>query len=66
MYSTASLSELKKLKHKYGGMPTNNDLTGAAKALIRLRSTYNLDLRRFSEGNILGKALKYLLKHESI
>jgi len=51
-----SLSELKKLKHKYGGMPTNNDLTGAAKALIRLRSTYNLDLRRFSEGNILGMA----------
>merc|ERR1719464_582140 len=48
------LSELKKLKHKYGGMPTNNVLTGAAKALVRLRSTYNLDLRQFSNGNILG------------
>jgi len=51
-----SLSELKKLKHKYGGMPTNNDLTGAAKALIRLRSTYNIDLQKFSTGNILGLA----------
>jgi len=50
------LSELKKLKHKYGGMPTNNDLTGAAKALVRLRSTYNLDLRQFSNGDILGLA----------
>ena len=37
-------------------MPTNNDLTGAAKALVRLRSTYNLDLRQFSNGNILGLA----------
>lgn len=37
-------------------MPTNNDLTGAAKALIRLRSTYNIDLQKFSTGNILGLA----------
>ena len=55
-FYTAGLSELKKLKHKYGGMPTNNDLTGAAKALVRLRSTYNLDLRQFSNGDILGLA----------
>ncbi len=49
-----SLSELKKLKHKFGGLPNDRDLTGAAKALIRLRSTYKIDLATFSQGNILG------------
>lgn len=44
------------MKHKHGGMPTDRDLQGAAKALIRLRSTYDLDLQSFSEGNILGTA----------
>ena len=35
-------------------MPTDRDLQGAAKALIRLRSTYQIDLEKFSTGNILG------------
>ena len=61
-FTAASLSELKKLKHKHGGMPGDRDLTGAAKALIRLRSTYNIDLRQFSDGNILGLATQAQLK----
>jgi hypothetical protein len=35
-------------------MPTDRDLQGAAKALIRLRSTYRLNLTDFSHGKILG------------
>lgn len=35
-------------------MPSDRDLQGAAKALIRLRSTYKVDLHQFSQGNILG------------
>lgn len=45
---------MKKVKHRHGGMPTDRDLQGAAKALIRLRSTYKIDLDKFSRGNILG------------
>ena len=53
-YFSEALAELKKIKHRHGGMPTDRDLQGAAKALIRLRSTYQLDLEQFSTGNILG------------
>merc|ERR1712141_657336 len=34
-----TLTELNKLKHKFGGMPQDRALQAAAKALIRLRST---------------------------
>ena len=49
-----TLTELNKLKHRFGGMPHDRDLQGAAKALIRLRSTYKFDLEHFSHGNIHG------------
>lgn len=43
-------------------MPTDRDLQGAAKALIRLRSTFKMDLQQFSSGNILGLTTKAALK----
>ena len=49
-----TLTDLNKLKHRFGGMPHDRDLQGAAKALIRLRSTYKFDLEHFSHGNIHG------------
>ena len=49
-----TLTELNKLKHKFGGMPQDRALQAAAKALIRLRSTYKFDLNQFSQGNIHG------------
>ena len=35
-------------------MPQDRDLQGAAKALIKLRSTYKFELEKFSQGNIHG------------
>jgi len=49
-----TLTELNKLKHRHGGMPQDRDLQGAAKALIKLRSTYKFELEKFSQGNIHG------------
>ena len=57
-----ALADLKKIKHRHGGMPTDRDLQGAAKALIRLRSTFKMDLQQFSSGNILGLTTKAALK----
>ena len=55
-YVSDALQELKKIKHRHGGLPTDRDLQGAAKALIRLRSTYKIDLNEMATGNILGLA----------
>uniref|UniRef100_A0A4W6ER07 Prolyl 4-hydroxylase subunit alpha-1 n=1 Tax=Lates calcarifer TaxID=8187 RepID=A0A4W6ER07_LATCA len=38
--------------------PTDEDQTGAAKALLRLQDTYRLDANTISTGNLPGKGLK--------
>ena len=47
----------KRCKATDGGLvfPTDEDLNGAATALVRLQDTYNLDIQEISEGKILGK-----------
>lgn len=37
--------------------PNDEDQTGAAKALLRLQDTYNLDTDTISRGNLPGKIL---------
>lgn len=37
--------------------PTDEDQTGAAKALLRLQDTYKLDSNTISTGNLPGKSL---------
>ncbi len=56
-----TLADLKRIKHKFGGLPTDNDLQGAARALLRLEATYGLDLAEFSRGNILGHQTEAVL-----
>lgn len=38
--------------------PNDEDQTGAARALLRLQDTYNLDTDTISRGNLPGKILK--------
>ena len=38
------MSELKKVKSRYGGLPTDTDLQGAARALNRLQDIYKLNV----------------------
>lgn len=38
--------------------PNDEDQTGAAKALLRLQDTYNLDTDTLSRGNLPGKVLR--------
>lgn len=38
--------------------PTDEDQTGAAKALLRLQDTYRLDANTISTGDLPGKSLK--------
>lgn len=38
--------------------PTDEDQTGAAKALLRLQDTYRLDANTISTGNLPGKGLE--------
>ena len=40
--------------------PNDEDQTGAAKALLRLQDTYNLDTDTLSRGNLPGKSLVLL------
>lgn len=40
--------------------PNDEDQTGAAKALLRLQDTYNLDTDTLSRGNLPGESLPYL------
>ena len=56
-----TLSDLKRIKHKHGGLPTDTDLQGAARALLRLEATYGLNLVDFSRGNILGHQTEAVL-----
>lgn len=44
--------------------PTDEDQTGAAKALIRLQDTYNLDANTISQGNLPGVMYKTTLSAE--
>ncbi|GBN55545.1 hypothetical protein AVEN_5247-1, partial [Araneus ventricosus] len=37
-------------------IPDQDDLSGAAKALLRVQQTYSLDTESLSEGRILGAA----------
>ena len=53
-FISETLSELKKVKSKYGGLPNDGDLQGAAKALNRLQEMYKFNVSQFSRGNILG------------
>lgn len=41
--------------------PNDEDQTGAAKALLRLQDTYNLDTDTLSRGNLPGESLPWLL-----
>ncbi|XP_048472233.1 prolyl 4-hydroxylase subunit alpha-1 isoform X3 [Rhincodon typus] len=45
-------------------LPNDEDQTGAAKALIRLQDTYNLDAETISQGNLPGVKHKTLLTAE--
>ena len=53
-FCSETLSDLKKVKTKFGGLPSDTDLQGAAKALNRLQEIYRLNVTQFSRGNILG------------
>jgi hypothetical protein len=53
-FFSETLSDLKKVKTKFGGLPSDTDLQGAAKALNRLQEIYRLNVTQFSRGNILG------------
>jgi hypothetical protein len=48
------LEELKKVKTKFGGLPGDGDMQGAAKALNRLQEVYRFNVTEFTRGNILG------------
>ena len=48
------MKELNRVKRKYGGMPEEKDLQGAAKALNRLHDIYRFNISEFSQGNIMG------------
>ena len=50
----ATLGELRKVRKKHGGMPTEADLQGAAKALNRLQEVYKLNTTEFVRGQIMG------------
>ncbi len=54
LFFPETLADLKKVKNRYGGLPTDSDLQGAAKALNRLQEIYKLNITEFSRGNILG------------
>lgn len=41
--------------------PNDEDQTGAAKALLRLQDTYNLDTDTLSRGNLPGESHPWLL-----
>lgn len=43
--------------------PTDEDQTGAAKALLRLQDTYRLDANTISTGDLPGKGLKSCIVH---
>ena len=51
---SGTISELKRVKTKFGGLPNDGDLQGAAKALNRLQEMYKFNVTQFSRGNILG------------
>ncbi len=55
-----TLAELKKVKTKFGGLPNDADLQGAAKALNRLQEIYKFNVTQFSRGNILGVQVSIL------
>ena len=50
----ATVKELNRIKRKFGAMPNDNDLQGAALALDRLHYIYNFDIGDFTQGNIMG------------
>ena len=49
-----TLGEIRKIRTRYGGLPTEADLQGAAKALNRLQEIYRLNVTEFAHGNIFG------------
>ncbi|XP_059092577.1 prolyl 4-hydroxylase subunit alpha-2-like [Tigriopus californicus] len=49
-----TLQELRKVRNKHGGLPTEADLQGAAKALNRLQDMYKLNITDFARGRIFG------------
>ena len=51
---SATVKELNRMKRKFGAMPNDGDLQGAASALNRLHSIYRFDIGEFIQGNIMG------------
>lgn len=49
-----TLQDLRKIRNKHGGLPTEADLQGAAKALNRLQDMYKLNITDFARGRIFG------------
>lgn len=48
-------SAIRRLTHDYKQlMPTQDDLQGAAMALVRLQETYRINMSDFSRGDVMG------------
>ncbi len=51
----ATLNELRKIRNRFGGAPSEADLLEAAKSLNRLQEIYRLDVSEFADGKIMGQ-----------
>ena len=52
--TSGTVLEVKRIARKFGGLPNESDLHGAAKALNRLQDIYRFNISEFSVGNIMG------------